>query len=324
MAKGNMFLGMARGKVGDVVFYRADGQQLSRVRNRNPRNPRSDAQLFQRAIMATTVQAYTAGKAIFDHSFQGYSVGAQNQREFLKRNAKMLRELIATDINTPIATNQQKARVVAPGVSMPVPNAYVISRGTYDQSLFSYEDNQYRLPPPAANEKVSEYASRNSLLTGDIYTFVMFAARVDVEYQSPMWDNVLASQNACDFSFARLIVKDVSGVSDVLSNFSQLFEIETGGNGILIPEEIGQFLVNVAFGLGDFFDNGEAYTKTGAIGLIRSRRDQDLRSNSVMNMIYGENTENMFGIASDYLLDAWKAGTTSIGNSDLILEGGEG
>ena len=140
MAKGNMFLGMARGKVGDVVFYRADGQQLSRVRNRNPRNPRSDAQLFQRAIMATTVQAYTAGKAIFDHSFQGYSVGAQNQREFLKRNAKMLRELIATDINTPIATNQQKARVVAPGVSMPVPNAYVISRGTYDQSLFSYED----------------------------------------------------------------------------------------------------------------------------------------------------------------------------------------
>lgn len=75
MAKGNMFLGMARGKVGDVVFYRADGQQLSRVRNRNPRNPRTNAQLFQRAIMATVVQAYAAGKELFDHSFQGFQSG---------------------------------------------------------------------------------------------------------------------------------------------------------------------------------------------------------------------------------------------------------
>lgn len=324
MAKGNMFLGMARGKVGDVVFYRADGQQLSRVRNRNPRNPRTNPQLFQRAIMATVVQAYTAGKSIFDHSFQGYSVGAQNQREFLKRNAKMLRELIATDINTPIATNQQKARVVAPGVSMPVPNAYVIAHGTYDQTLFSYENRLYTLPSTTDNEKVNEYASRNNLLAGDIYTFVMFAARVNIEYQSPLWDDVLASQNACDFGFVRLIVKDVSGVSDVLSRYGQLFEIETSGNGVLIPEYVGQILINDALSLGNFFSNEEVYLNTGAIGLIRSRRDQDLRSNSVMNMIYGEDAENMFGIASDYLLDTWRSGTVPIGDSDLILEGGEG
>ena len=323
MAKGNMFLGMARGKVGDVVFYRADGQQLSRVRNRNPRNPRSNAQLFQRAIMATVVQAYTAGKAIFDHSFQGYSVGAQNQREFLKRNAKLLRETVAADINTPIATNQQKGRVVAPGVTSPVPFTYVISNGTYDQTLFTLEGGQYSLPKANADEKVDEYVSRNNILAGDIYTFIIFAARKDIKYQSPSWDDVLASQNACDFGYLRLTVKkDVSENSSVLSNYSQLFEVEVGGNNVSIPN-LSNVLINDVVTIEIIFD-AEVYTGTGAIGLIRSRKDQDLRSNSVMNMIYGDDAENMFGIASEYLLDAWKAGTSSIGDSDLILEGGEG
>ena len=92
MAKGNLFQGMGRGKVGDVVFSRLNGQQIARVRNRNPKNPRTNAQLYQRAIMATVMQAYSAGIAIFDHSFQGKEVGAQNQRRFMALNAKLLRE----------------------------------------------------------------------------------------------------------------------------------------------------------------------------------------------------------------------------------------
>jgi hypothetical protein len=31
----------------------------------------------------------------------------------------------------------------------------------------------------------------------------------------------------------------------------------------------------------------------------------------------------MFGIASEYILDEWKNATTSVGDSDLILEGGD-
>ena len=71
MAKGNMLQGMARGKVGDVVFSRLNGQQISRVRNRQPYNPRTNKQLIQRAIMATVMLGYSAGKEIFNHSFQG-------------------------------------------------------------------------------------------------------------------------------------------------------------------------------------------------------------------------------------------------------------
>lgn len=327
MAKGNMFLGMARGKVGDVVFYRADGQQLSRVRNRNPRNPRSNAQLFQRAIMATIVQAYTAGKAIFDHSFQGYSVGAQNQREFLKRNAKLLRETVAADINTPITTNQQKGRVVAPGVSSPVPFAYEISSGTYQQTIFTESNlgTTYSLPMinDGDGETAKAYFERVGFTVGDIYTFVMFVPNENVLYQSNLWDDVLASQNACSFGYVRLIVKDASSDETPLTKISQLFEIECVGPFVKSAQDLGD-LTLTSFSIESLSVENSGYYTTGALGLIRSRRDQDLRSNSKMLVSYGVDAEDMFGIASDYILDAWKSGTASIGESDLILEGGEG
>ena len=64
MSKGNLFLGFGRGKVGDVVFYRSNGEQITRSLNRNPKNPRSESQLLQRIIMGTVMQAYSKMKSI--------------------------------------------------------------------------------------------------------------------------------------------------------------------------------------------------------------------------------------------------------------------
>lgn len=324
MAKGNLFQGMARGKVGDVVFSRANGEQISRVRNRHPKNPRTNAQLFQRAIMATIVQAYAAGKAIFDHSFQGFSVGAQNQREFIKRNTKLLRDIIAADINTPIATNQQKGRVVAPSISVPVPNSYIISKGTYAQNLFARNGTTFKMPAKQEGEKVNDYASRVGLIAGDIYTFVLFMVNEKVAYESNTWDDVLASQKYCDFGYVRFIAKDVTEVTDAFVELGQIFEIETGGNVLPAANIAKEIDPNAEITIADLMQDGAKYTGTGCIGVIRSRRDADLRSESSMYVDYGETKEKMFGIASEYIIDAWKSGTSSIGSSDLILEGGEG
>lgn len=318
---------MGRGSIGDVTFYRADGQQLSRVRNRRPKNPKSEAQLYQRAIMATVVKAYQAGKAIFDHSFEGFSVGAQCQRQFMSLNAKMLRQLVATDINTPIATNSQKARVVAPGVSVPVANPFIISRGSYQQNLFSFNSTNftYKLPVPTANETVAQYAARVGLIAGDIYTFVILAEKKDIAYESSTHDDVLASLNYCTFAFVRLIVKDgLSNVTDKIEDYGQIFTVQSSGGDFAVTEEkLGDWDIELDLAIATFSPNGaEGYTLTGAIGLIRSRVDQDLRSDSVMNVKYGSTAEDMFGIASDYILDEWINSTTSVGNSELILEGG--
>ena len=327
MAKGNLFQGMGRGKVGDVVFSRLNGEQISRVRNRHPKNPRSNSQLYQRAIMATVMQAYSAGKAIFDHSFEGYAVGAQNQRRFLSLNAKMLRQLVATDINTPLTGNNQKARVVAPGVSVPTACPFIISRGSYQQNLFAYDTGgSYTLPKPNNLETVAAYAARNGLIPGDIYTFVMFAIKKDIAYQSNIYDDVLASQNYCSFGWVRLIVKEnLSSVTTPIQHYSDLFDLQTSGGDIDFSEiTMAGTDVDSGLSIGAFItQNVDFYTETGAIGLIRSRLDQDLRSDSTMNVIYGSSAEDMFGIASAYILDEWKNATTSVGDSDLILEGGD-
>lgn len=328
MAKGNLFQGMGRGKVGDVVFSRLNGEQISRVRNRHPKNPRSNSQLYQRAIMATVMQAYSAGKAIFDHSFEGYAVGAQNQRRFLSLNAKMLRQLVATDINTPLKGNAQKARVVAPGVSVPVANPFIISRGSYQQNFFIQDPSDYSFNTPEANsaETVAAYASRTGLIAGDIYTFVIFAMKDDIAYQSNLYDDVLASQNYCSFGWVRLIVKEnLSSVNTAITNISQLFDVQnSGGDFNVTPTDLATLGIGQGFSIETLIiTNKKAYTSTGAIGLIRSRLDQDLRSDSVMMVDYGTSATDMFGIASEYILDEWKNATTSVGDSDLILEGGD-
>lgn len=327
MAKGNLFQGMGRGKVGDVVFSRLNGEQISRVRNRHPKNPRSNSQLYQRAIMATVMQAYSAGKAIFDHSFEGYAVGAQNQRRFLSLNAKMLRQLVATDINTPLKGDNQKARVVGPGVSVPVACPFIISRGSYEQNLFTYDPtaHAYSLPVVQAQETVKAFAERVGLKAGDIFTIVAFAEKKDIAYQSNLWDDVLASQNYCSFGWVRMIVKSgLSNVNDELNELSQLFNFESsGGDFDLVQSNLGESGIGEPIGLSSILASSTDFTLTGGIGMIRSRLDQDLRSDSVINMDYGDTAENMFGIASEYILDEWRNATTSVGDSDLILEGGD-
>lgn len=321
---------MGRGSIGDVTFYRADGQQLSRVRNRRPKNPKTEAQLYQRAIMATVVKAYQAGKAIFDHSFQGFSVGAQCQRQFMSLNAKMLRQLVATDINTPIATNSQKARVVGPGVSVPVANPFIISRGSYQQVFFTLVNDEidgpaYRTPSANSGETVAAYAARTGLISGDIYTFLAFAEKKDIAYQSSLYDDVLASQNYCSFGWVRLIVKEnLSSVNTAISKLSDIFTVQSSGGDFAWPAD-KLTLINIGAQIDIstlIVSNNESYTATGAIGLIRSRLDQDLRSDSDMVVFYGSSAEDMFGIASDYILDEWKNATTNVGKSELILEGG--
>lgn len=328
MAKGNLLQGMGRGKVGDVVFSRLNGEQISRVRNRHPKNPRSNSQLYQRAIMATVMQAYSAGKEIFDHSFEGYAVGAQNQRRFLSLNAKMLRQLVATDINTPLKGDAQKARVVGPGVSVPVANPFVISRGSYQQNAFAWEesDQSFGLPSPNNNETVAAYAQRVGLVAGDIYTFIVFAEKKKIAYQSNLFDDVLASQNYCSFGWIRLIVKEnLSSVTTSVSSLRDLFTKQTSGGDFDFNDfEKGTVAVDDAVKIETLIKNNrDAYTFTGAIGLIRSRLDQDLRSDSVLYVNYGTTAENMYGIASEYILDEWKNATTNVGDSDLILEGGD-
>lgn len=333
MAKDNMFLGKARGSVGDVVFYQLDGQQIARSRNRNPRNPKTAPQLYQRGIMSSITALYSAGKQLFDHSFEGYPVGAANQREFTSRNARLLRSLVSSDLDQATAVEEQLARIVAPKTQSPIGFAgLIVARGTYPMAVFAYtagtsgstETNKWGLPAALSNEKCAAYAARVGLVAGDYFTFCGY-------YQDDGADPVLyrvagaesewaGIQTRQHFWWIRMGVKSAFITSqDAVAGkkVGDIFFLDTYSPDIL-TDEIEAGALDFDFDLPSMVNS--AYdTIYGTIGLIRSRLDSGLRSNS--ELVWSA-VNARFGIVSSYALQAWEQGTEAVGNSRLILEGG--
>lgn len=82
MAKGSMLMGTAGGKLGEMVLYRAYGQQIARAYVNKIKDAKSDGQVDQRAKFAIT-GAMFAGSGI---KFFPKRTKGTNYNEFLKKN----------------------------------------------------------------------------------------------------------------------------------------------------------------------------------------------------------------------------------------------
>lgn len=184
MAKGNLFLGFGRGAVGDAVFYRANGEQITRARNRSPKNSRTPLQLVQRVILKTVSNAYSLLQPLADHSYQGRQEGTPNQSEFSRLNIAMLREQLADVINSgdPEAiVGSAAANFAAKGSRLAEINPYIISQGTLPTVPVSYLIGPgFGVPIAGATSEAlpsyADVASALGLQQGDQLTFVALTA----------------------------------------------------------------------------------------------------------------------------------------------------
>ena len=137
MAKGNMLLGHARGKVGSLVFSRSAGQQVVRARAEVVKNPKTQAQMVQRIILNTISQAYSRMVEIVDHSFEGVAPGLASMAYFNSKNMDALRNKIKDGI----AAGQSYYDIVAfsPLNSATFcPNDFLISKGSLPEIVAEY------------------------------------------------------------------------------------------------------------------------------------------------------------------------------------------
>lgn len=327
MGKGNLFLGQGRGKLGDSVFYLKNGQQAFRVRRRQISNPNTSGMLVQRAIMATIMQAYSFGKAIFDHSFQGQKVGEGSQSKFMSVNLRKLRNAYFADVakmqDPGYDPTELIGRFVARGSTVPVGWAYQISEGTFKAPVASItqgENAAMGWPSlTTENETPRQYFQRLGINEGDINTVCMYAngspAADDNNYDTPV--------SAAEFVFVRFIAKAQPAADAVWTGktIGDFFTVVSNSYKQDVADDIAgyAFIPTVANGpsypLEDCL-SGSQDVKVTYAGVIASRSDQDLRSNSVMIPV-----QNTVGLTADYLLDYWRADETKA-QSDLILEGG--
>lgn len=91
MAKGNLFLGTGRKKLGDVVLYRRNGQQQARVRIRNVANPKSYGQALQRNYLAPVSKFYAPLAGVLEKSWEGLN-RMDSYQAFLKANIDLARQ----------------------------------------------------------------------------------------------------------------------------------------------------------------------------------------------------------------------------------------
>lgn len=167
MSKRNMLLGLAAGKIGDLVFYRDGGEQRTRTRV-IPKNPRSIAQQTQRSKIANASALYRLMAAVLADSFPNRP---SNQSGF---NA-----FAATAIPTaPYMTKEQAA------ADCVLPQPVQIAKGTLsdvasdvamltgDKSISIIIDLEMTPATTIADVSEAILAADPALQNGDILTFV--------------------------------------------------------------------------------------------------------------------------------------------------------
>lgn len=103
MSKRSLFWGTAEGKLGETVFYRRKGEQCNRAYIARPANPRSNAQMEQRAKFANCVKFYkNAIQAYFKFAYEDKMPNESDYNAFMRHNtvansALLTKQLVASN-----------------------------------------------------------------------------------------------------------------------------------------------------------------------------------------------------------------------------------
>ena len=88
MAKSKSFFGLRTGSTKSLTFQVYRGQQVTKDRVYRVANPRTDAQMAQRALIPIVAAARSALKGLVDHSFEGFPYGEASLKEFSALNLR--------------------------------------------------------------------------------------------------------------------------------------------------------------------------------------------------------------------------------------------
>lgn len=164
MAKGNLILGTAGNSIGDVVMYRRDGAQVSRVRVRKVANPRTNAQSAQRSFFAPVAKFFSPLSSVLERSWEGLNK-SKSYSKFLAENVKLARK---------------NGWLLPKGTGF-FPLPYQLSNGTLPVVSYKYIDVNFVLEVPKPAEAVSSVTVGNlstafiaaGYKAGDIVTIIL-------------------------------------------------------------------------------------------------------------------------------------------------------
>lgn len=129
MAKSKSFFGLRTGSTKSLTFQVYRGQQITKDRVTRISNPRSEAQMNQRALIPIVAASRAALKGLVDHSFEGVAYGDQSLKMFSSLNLK------AGALNV--------ASYAPNGYSNPGFANLIVSRGTINEDFIITGNKKY-------------------------------------------------------------------------------------------------------------------------------------------------------------------------------------
>ena len=312
MAKGIEMNGMLRGKRGGVVYSRVNGEQLSRARATEVKNPKTTAQMAQRAICATATQAYSLMKPIVDHSYEGVKYGAKTQQAFMKDSLALLRTRAVND----------DGNFLIPNVVSLAANPYIVSRGTLTSPIHIGYDSDgdevtiISMVNPAVGGDIvvttNSFCKALGINKGDQITLV---AIVKDEAQPIIGEYDGREYRRNRFIYARITVKADAADDEIVYSVAE----NKFGTAVIV-EGFG----NTTFYISGANNNSVRINYSGemlAFGCIRSVKEGDkwLRSTTQLEWI-----DNQLIYNFNDMLPAWTSGGTKIAfESDKYLNNAE-
>lgn len=123
MAKNSLFWGKARGKLGEVVLYRAGGEQRSRTYVKRIKNPKSLAQMTQRVKLGSLVSFFRTTANVLRYSFPNRPQRQSGFNAFVSESLPIAstalpREYADKGFSVPLNYHISKGNVVLPAGSL--------------------------------------------------------------------------------------------------------------------------------------------------------------------------------------------------------------
>lgn len=167
MAKGNIFMGTLKGRIGDQVLYVSRGEQNVIKYQKHVANPQSNGQMYQRARFSNAGRFFTRGRqAFFKFAFEGKKKGTSDFNAFMKAN-----------INRSVLISKSALQVAG----YPAIGKFIMSQGSLpalsNRIVNDYWQASFGIPAQSGSittvgELSSVLIASNMYQQGDILTFV--------------------------------------------------------------------------------------------------------------------------------------------------------
>lgn len=294
MAKSKSFFGLRKGSTKSHTYSTLDGQQITKDRVYDVKNPRTEGQMKQRMLMTTVGAAYKFMKSIADHSFEGKASGMACMREFNSRNLNRFKK--AAGANGSVPFNEYKD-----GDINPLP--FILSAGSLPGFDFKLND--------ASQLEIAFTSEDADLTTAEgIYAAMGIKKNDLVTFCSVIGEGGVIN-NVFEYTAERFdVVRLVADKSGAVANAIDAFTVSTNNMEASVNAIVAGSTLTITSGECDF----------GAVIQSRKADTNWLRSSSVMvvsaDLIDGVKTANQ--------LATYPVGTELILNNGPMENEGNG